>query len=54
MTEEEKIALKVACIRAAATLLADPERRAVDPAACADIAWRLFHHVTKIEWEKRP
>lgn len=52
MTNEEKIALKVACVRAAATMVANPSKPAVDPWACANIAKRLYDHVVKIDWEK--
>jgi len=52
MTDEEKIALKVACLNAAARLLADPDKRCINPLQCADIAKRIYDHVVKIDWDK--
>jgi hypothetical protein len=47
ITEQEKFALKVECIRAAAALMADPQKGTVDPKACATVAWRLYQHLQK-------
>jgi hypothetical protein len=52
MTNEEKIALKVACVRAAATMVADPSKPTINPAECANIAKRIYDRVVKIDWEK--
>jgi hypothetical protein len=50
-THEEKIALKVACLRAAATLLADPNKCTINPLECATTAKRIYDHVVKIDWD---
>ena len=51
MTNEEKLALKVACIRAAATLTADPNR-VHDVGYFAAFVKGLYGCILKIEWEK--
>jgi hypothetical protein len=53
MTEQEKFALKIECIRAAAAAVLSPEKPTIDPAKCADIAWRLYHHLSKMDWERK-
>ena len=52
MTDEEKTALKVACIRAAATLTGDPNR-VTDVGYFADFVKALYDSVLKIDWEKQ-
>ena len=44
-------ALKVACLRAAATLLANRNSYTIDPHACAMNAKRIYDHVVKIDWD---
>jgi len=51
MTDEEKTALKVACVRAAATLMADPNKASIDVTGCVHIAARLYAHLRKVDWE---
>jgi hypothetical protein len=51
MTDEEKIALKVACLRAVATLLAG---KALDYEHIARCAHTLYSCIVKIDWEVRP
>jgi hypothetical protein len=53
MTEQEKFALKIECIRAAAAVVLSPENPTIDPAKCADIAWQLYQHLTKMDWERK-
>jgi hypothetical protein len=50
MTNEEQIAIKVACVQAAATLLADPNRPAINPRECARIAAMIYAHIVEIDW----
>jgi hypothetical protein len=49
MTNEEKLALKVACLQAAATMVAQPGKINMD---CARIAKQIYDRVVKIDWEK--
>jgi hypothetical protein len=55
MTDEEKIALKVACVQAAATMMAGKEKGVTadakaDAAECAKRARELFSEVVQTSW----
>lgn len=51
MTDEEKLTMKVACLHAVATLLAD---KAVDYGHVARCAHTLYSCIVKIDWEVPP
>jgi len=44
-------ALKAACIQAAATLLADPNMRSINPRECAKMAAEIYANVVEIDWK---
>jgi hypothetical protein len=54
MTDEEKIALKPACLQAAATMMAAREMRGStkegDPDECARLAALLYASVVALDW----
>jgi hypothetical protein len=49
MTEQEKIELKAACIKAAAILTANAKQ--IDPHQCANVTKRLYDYMMKIDWQ---
>jgi hypothetical protein len=54
MTDEEEIALKAACVQAAATLIATRDTgkdKVIDAGECARIAGDLYTQITAMDWQ---
>jgi hypothetical protein len=55
MTNEDKTALKAACLQAATTLIAarDAMKGAVDVDECLKLAAELYCRITVMKWQER-